>query len=201
MAFFVPNCQHGRVADRLVQIIRWVAAAQHRLSACRLPYLAVVRAGSPAVVGSLDHPQPPYRQRHLKRARRSVDAFDDAEVALEAVGEGHQRLLVCLALVCRDGLFKAVELDQNDALRDSGLVGDDSTATGQGAAAPSLDSRTGQLEVGSQPLRVGNGGVDTDPVALSHGNLLCSAGHVRLRIDTQTDSPATRSGQLSGSAW
>src|SRR5688500_17568710 len=124
-------------------------------------------------------------------ARRSVDAFDDAEVALEAVGEGHQRLLVCLALVCRDGLFKAVELDQNDALRDPGLVGDDSTATGrdpgQDAPAPSLDSRTGQLVVGSQPLRVGNGGVDTDPVALSHGNLLCWAGHVRLRIDTQID--------------
>ncbi|KIZ15824.1 hypothetical protein SNA_21225 [Streptomyces natalensis ATCC 27448] len=96
-------------------------------------------------------------------ARRSVDAFDDAEVALVAVGEGHQRLLVCLALVCRDGLFKAVELDQNGALRDSGLVGDDSTATGQAAPAPSLDSGTGQLVVGSQPLRVGNGGIDTDP--------------------------------------
>ncbi|MPY55970.1 site-specific integrase [Streptomyces spongiae] len=126
-----------------------------------------------------------------KLACRSVDAVDDAEVALDAVGEGHQRLLVCLALVCRDGLFKAVELDQNDALRDSGLVGDDSTATGrdpgQGAPAPSLDSLTGQLVIGSQPLRVGNGGVDTDPVALSHGNLLCSAGHVRLRIDTQID--------------
>src|SRR5437762_11778719 len=109
-------------------------------------------------------------------ARRSVDAFDDAEVALEAVGEGHQRLLVCVALVCRDGLFKAVELDQNDALRDSGFVRDDSTATGQGAPAPSLDGRTGQLVVGSQPLRVGNGGVDTDPVALSHGNTLRSSG-------------------------
>ncbi len=48
-------------------------------------------------------------------ARWSVDAFDDAEVALDGVGEGHQRLLVCLALVCRDGLFKTVELDQNDA--------------------------------------------------------------------------------------
>jgi hypothetical protein len=53
-------------------------------------------------------------------ARRSADAFDDAEVALEAVGEGRQRLLVCLALVCRDRLFKAVELDQNDAFGDSG---------------------------------------------------------------------------------
>src|SRR5690348_6590291 len=125
-------------------------------------------------------------------ARRSVDAFDDAEVALEAVGEGDQRLLVCLALVCRDGLFKAVELDQNDALRDSGLVGDDPTVTGQDAPAPSLDSRVGQLAVGSQLLRVGNGGVDTDPVALSHGNLLCSAGHVRLRIDTQIDRSRRR---------
>src|SRR6201982_2379556 len=125
-------------------------------------------------------------------ARRSVDAVEYAEVALEAVGEGHQRLLVRLAVVCRDGLFKAVELDQNDALRDSGLVGDDSTATGQGAPAPSLHSRTGQLVVGSQPLRVGNGGVDTDPVALSHGNLLCSAGHVRLRIDTQIDRSRRR---------
>src|SRR5690349_3836168 len=125
-------------------------------------------------------------------ARRSVDAFDDAEVALDAVGEGHQRLLLCLALVCRDGLFKAVELDQNDALRYSGLVGDDSTATGQGAPAPSPDSRTGQLVVGSQPLRGGNGGVDTDPVALSHGNLLCPAGQVRLRIDTQSDRSRRR---------
>src|ERR1700745_386207 len=125
-------------------------------------------------------------------ARRSVDAVEYAEVALEAVGEGDQRLLVCLALVCRDGLFKAVELDQNDALRDSGLVGDDSTATGQDAPAPSLDSRTGQLVVGSQPLRVGNGGVDTDPVALSHGTLLCSAGHVRLRMDAQIDRSRRR---------
>src|SRR4051812_29471431 len=132
-------------------------------------------------------------------ACRSVDAFDDAEVAFDAVGEGHQRLLVCLALVCRDGLFKAVELDQNDALRDSGFVGDDSTATGQGAPAPSLDSRTGQLGVGSQPLGVGNGGVDTDPVALSHGNLLCSTGHVRLRIETQIDRSRrwVRSGESS----
>src|ERR1700750_86327 len=108
------------------------------------------------------------------RARRSVDALDDAEVALEAVGEGDQRLLVCLALVCRDGLFKAVELDQNDALRDSGLVGDDSTATGQGAPAPSLDSRTGQLVVGSPPLRVGNGGGDTVSVAPRPGRPLWS---------------------------
>lgn len=136
------------------------------------------------------------RRHHPRWARRSVDAVDDAEVALDAVGEGHQRLLVCLALVCRDGLLKAVELDQNDALRDSGLVGDDSTATGrdpgQGAPAPSLDSRTGQLVVGSQRLRVGNGRVDTDPVALSHGSLLCSAGHVRLRIDTQIDRSRRR---------
>src|SRR5919112_5633536 len=96
-------------------------------------------------------------------ACRSVDAFDDAEVALEAVGEGHQRLLVCLVLVCRDRLFKTVELDQNDAFGDSGLVGDDSTEIGQDAPAPSPDSQTCQLVVVSQPLRVGDGGVDTDP--------------------------------------
>src|SRR6476659_6794126 len=106
-------------------------------------------------------------------ARRSIDAFDDAEVALDAIGEGRERLLVCVALVCRDGLFKAVELDENDALSDSGLVGDDSTATGQEAPASSLDSRTGQLVVGGEPLAVGNGGIHTDPVALSHGTLLC----------------------------
>src|SRR4051812_7134954 len=107
-------------------------------------------------------------------ARESVDAFDDAEVALDAVGEGHQRVLVRLALVSRDGLIKGVELDQNDALRDSGLVGDDSTATRQGAPAARPDGRTGQVVVCGQRLRVGNGGVDTDPVALSHGDLLCS---------------------------
>ena len=101
---------------------------------------------------------------------RSVDAFDDAEVALDAVGEGHQRLLVSLALVCRDGLFEAVELDQDDALRDSGLVGDDSAAAAsQGPPAPGLDGRTGQLVVGSQRLRVGNGGVDTEPFSSCGG--------------------------------
>ena len=69
-------------------------------------------------------------------ARRSVDAFDDAEVALDAVGEGDQRLLVGRTLVCRDGLFEAVELDQDGALGDSGVVCDDPTATGRGAARP-----------------------------------------------------------------
>src|SRR5512144_180283 len=118
-------------------------------------------------------------------ARRSVDAFDDAEVTLGAVREGHQRLLVRLALVCRDGLFETVELDQENALRVAGLVGDDSAATGQDPPAPSSDGRTGQLVVGIQPLRVRNGAVHTDPVALCHGNLRCSAGRVRLRIDAQ----------------
>jgi len=55
-------------------------------------------------------------------ARRSVDAFDDAEVALDAVGEGDQRLLVGLTLACRDGLLETVELDQDSTLADPGVV-------------------------------------------------------------------------------
>src|SRR5689334_957239 len=91
---------------------------------------------------------------------RSVGAFDDAEVALDAVGEGAQRLLVGLALACRDGLLEAVELDQDGALGDSGVVGGDPAATDEGPAAAGLDGRTGQLVVGSQLLRIGNGAVD-----------------------------------------
>src|SRR5690242_21022071 len=91
-------------------------------------------------------------------ARRSVDAFDDAEVALEAVGEGDQRLLVCLALICRDGLFKAVELDQNDALLISGLGGADWTARGRGGPAPALTGRRGRLVVGISNSGLGNEG-------------------------------------------
>src|SRR5690606_39593770 len=60
--------------------------------------------------------------------RRSVEAFDDAEVALEAVGEFGQRLLVGRTLVRGDRLFEAVELDQDDALGDSGFVCDDPAA-------------------------------------------------------------------------
>jgi hypothetical protein len=56
--------------------------------------------------------------------------------------------------VCREGLFKAVELDQDSALGDSGVVCDDPTATGDEPPAPGLDGRTGQLVVGSQLLRV-----------------------------------------------
>src|SRR5690242_4316104 len=70
-----------------------------------------------------------------RRRPLSVDALDDAEVALDAVGEGDQRLLVGLALVCRDGLFKAVELDQDRTLGDSGLVCDDPTVAGEGPPA------------------------------------------------------------------
>ena len=84
----------------------------------------------------------------------SVDAFDDAEVALDAVGESDQRLLVGLTLVCREGLFKAVELDQDSALGDSSVVCDDPTATDEEPPAHGLDGRTGQLVVGSQLLRV-----------------------------------------------
>ena len=67
--------------------------------------------------------------------RLSVEAFDDAEVALDAVSEGGQRLLVGLTLACRDGLFEAVELDQDGALGDSSVVCDDPAAAG-GSARP-----------------------------------------------------------------
>ncbi|WP_197093366.1 hypothetical protein [Nonomuraea sp. SBT364] len=38
-----------------------------------------------------------------------IDALDDAEVALDAVGEGDQRLLAGRTLARRDGLLEAVE--------------------------------------------------------------------------------------------
>jgi hypothetical protein len=42
---FVPNCRHGRVADRCVQFTRQTAVAQDGLYACRLLYVAAVWAG------------------------------------------------------------------------------------------------------------------------------------------------------------
>ncbi|GIH49937.1 hypothetical protein Mro03_51160 [Microbispora rosea subsp. rosea] len=108
---------------------------------------------------------PPHQRPHQRKPRRwifsedptgprSVDAFDDAEVALDAVGEGDQRLLVGRALVRRDGLLEAVELDQDGALGDSGVMRHDATATDEGPAASGLDGGTGQLVVSSQLLRV-----------------------------------------------
>ncbi|MBB3040031.1 hypothetical protein FHU29_004526 [Hoyosella altamirensis] len=78
---------------------------------------------------------------------RSVDAFDDAEVALDAVGEGGQCFLVGSALAHRDGLLKAVELDQDGALGDSGVIPRDPTANDEGPATPGLDGQPGQLVV------------------------------------------------------
>ncbi len=94
---------------------------------------------------------------------RSVEALDDAEVALDAAGERGRRLLVGRALACRDGLFEAVELDQDGALGESGLVRHDPAVTGEDPAAP------GRPVVGGRLLRVRHGAVDADPVALGHG--------------------------------
>ena len=54
----------------------------------------------------------------------------------------------------RDGLLEAVELDQDGALGDSGVMRHDPTATDEGPTAPGLHGRTGQLVVSSQLLRV-----------------------------------------------
>ena len=77
--------------------------------------------------------------------RSSVEAFDDAEVALDAVSECGQRLLVGRTRVCGDGLFEAVELDQDGALGDSGVVCDDPAVAGEHPPAPGLDGRTASL--------------------------------------------------------
>lgn len=76
---------------------------------------------------------------------RSVDAFDDAEVALDAVGEGDQRFLVGRTLACRDGLLEAVELDQDGALGDSAVMRHDPAATGEGSTAPALTAGAASL--------------------------------------------------------
>src|SRR3954453_11796780 len=82
------------------------------------------------------------------RPRSSGEAFDDAEVALDAVGECGQRLLVGRTRMCGDRLFAAVELDQDGALGDSGVVCDDPTVAVEHPPAPGLDGWTGQLVVG-----------------------------------------------------
>src|SRR5690606_40203220 len=69
---------------------------------CALPIYRRVRV-DPAL---LDPVRPSHRGGRTT-GPRSVEAFDDAEVALEAVGEFGQRLLVGRTLVRGDRLFEA----------------------------------------------------------------------------------------------
>src|SRR5882757_3934433 len=134
---------------------------------------AGVRAISPQSASCSSETQP----------RSSVEAFDDAEVALEAVGEYGQRLLVGRALVCGGRLFEAVELDQDDALGDSGFVCDDpAAAAGERPPACGVDGQTGQFVVEIKHLRVCDGGVDADPVALGHGTSSVGMSACDLRV-------------------
>lgn len=98
--------------------------------------------------------------RPFRSVTSSVEALDDAEVALDAVSKCGQRLLVSGTRMCGDCLFEAVELDQDGALAYSGVVCDDPAAAGEQPPARGLDGWTGQLVVGSKPLRVCDGAVE-----------------------------------------
>jgi len=83
-----------------------------------------------------------------REGARSVKAFDDAEVALEADGEFGQRLQICRTRACGHCVFEAVELDQDDALGDSGLVCVDTAAdAGKYSPARGCDGDTGEFVV------------------------------------------------------
>src|SRR6185312_12534516 len=74
----------------------------------------------------------PPRAKDGAGARRPwlLQPLDDAQIALGAVVEHLQRGLVFRAVVGLDRLGEALELDDDDALLDAGLVGCGSVATG-----------------------------------------------------------------------
>lgn len=54
--------------------------------------------------------------------RRLVDSLDDAQVPIDCLAQYAQRFLVCSAVVRRDRLRDAVELDQNGALVEAVVI-------------------------------------------------------------------------------
>src|SRR4029077_1525502 len=104
----------------------------------------------------------------VARARTSLDAGHDAQVAVRAVAECAQCLLIGRAVVRGDRLLHAVELDEHAALIEPAFVDDRGQSARQEAANGGLQCRAREPRVRSQCLRVADRAVQGNPICLSH---------------------------------
>src|SRR5437762_2658726 len=102
----------------------------------------------------------------------SAYALDDPHIALDRVAEDLQRLLVSRAVVRRDRLLHAVELDHHGALVDPRLVHLRGVAAHEVAPARRLQSGGGDLRVGSERIGVLDRVITDYPIGLGHRSFL-----------------------------
>src|SRR5438105_1673977 len=76
-----------------------------------------------------------------------LDALDDAQVPHAGFAENLQGGLIGLAVMGRDRLRDTVELDDDDALSDAGLIGLGGVAAGEEATAGGLDRGARELRI------------------------------------------------------
>jgi hypothetical protein len=90
--------------------------------------------------------------------------------------ERDERLLIRGAVVRGDGLFNAIELDGNGALRNALLIRLDGAAASKEAAAISDYGWSGELSVRRQRDGIRNRAIEGDPIPLSHRQFLLMLG-------------------------
>src|SRR5690349_6761390 len=88
------------------------------------------------------------------------ETLDDTKIAFGGLVENLERGLIALAVVGRDRLLDAVELDDHDALGDACLVDLGSLTPCQETPPAGRDRRGGEFGVGRQGLRIRNRPID-----------------------------------------
>jgi hypothetical protein len=107
------------------------------------------------------------RQRIAPVPAASVNAFDDAQVAIRRIAQGSEGGLVGGTVVGSNRPGEAVELDQHGALIDPALINLGRGAAGEKAAAAGKDSRNGKLGVFVACRGIGDRAIQTTQYALA----------------------------------
>src|SRR3954452_22192322 len=125
-----------------------------------------------------------------------ADAFDDTQVALGRLAEHLERALIRLAIMGGDGALHAVELDEDDSLRDTGLIGFGGIAAREEAPAGGGNGGARELGVGGKRIRIGDRAVNCNPISFCHRVILpCWTGRVlRTPKKSLEQSGSTRPG-------
>src|SRR5262249_20716455 len=89
-------------------------------------------------------------------------------VAIRRLAQHLQRFLITRTVVSGDRLLDAVELDDDQALRNAGLVGFCGSAAGQETATAGGDRRSRDLGIGRQGLGIRDRTIARHPIRLRH---------------------------------
>jgi hypothetical protein len=106
-----------------------------------------------------------------KNTKCLLDTFDDAHVALGAVAQRGERLLIGRTVMCRHGLLDAVELNQNGALHEPVFVDFGRFAARKKTGAVSNESGASQLGIGCKFFWIFDSAVRADPIGFWYGVL------------------------------